>query len=95
MIHFGFNLRNPWSTRFDNLWNRAYATPFDNKFVELELYRYGHIVSLNFNCTTRQSHAGVDLELGLLGYGIHFTWYDNRHWDNEKKAWENHEENIL
>jgi hypothetical protein len=95
MISVNFILRNPWSNRFDNLWNRSYATPFANKFVELEVTRDSTLVTFMFNCTARQSHAGLDLELGLFGYTVHFQFYDNRHWNIEKKAWETYEENLL
>lgn len=83
MINFCFNIRNPWSNAFKNLWNRSYATPFKNKFIELEMYKDSHLVSFNFNWTARTSHAGLDVELGLLGYCLHFNFYDNRHWDYE------------
>ena len=95
MISFNFTLRNPWSNRFENLWCRVYATPFDNKFIELEVTRDFTLVSFMFNWTVRQSHAGLDLEAGLLGYCVHFNFYDSRHWNFEKKAWETYEENLL
>jgi hypothetical protein len=88
MISFNFNLRNPWSSTFKNLWCKSYTTPFKNKFIELECYKDRHIVSVMFNWTVRQSHAGLDLELGLLGYSIHFNFYDNRHWNSDTDTWE-------
>jgi hypothetical protein len=88
MFSLNFNIRNPWSNSFKNLWNRSYTTPFKNKFVELELYRYSYLMSFNINLSIRQSHAGLDLELGLLGYCAHFTFYDNRHWDHKTQNWE-------
>jgi hypothetical protein len=45
-----------------------------------------------FNWTIRQSHAGLDLELGLFGYNIHFNFYDIRHWDQNTQKWEVYEE---
>lgn len=83
MISFNFNIRNPWSNRFENLWNRAYDTPFEHKFIELEVTRDFTLVSFMFNWTVRQSHAGLDLEVGLFGYNVHFNFYDNRHWNSE------------
>jgi hypothetical protein len=88
MISFNFNLRNPWSTTFKNLWCRAYPTPFKNKFIELEFTKDFTLVSFMFNWTIRQSHAGLDLELGLLGYNVHFNFYDNRHWDVTDNCYE-------
>jgi len=88
MISLNFNLRNPWSNTFKNLWCRSYATPFDHKFIELELTRDFTLVSFMFNWTVRQSHAGLDIEAGLLGYCIHFNFYDMRHWDPERNNYE-------
>jgi len=88
MLSLNFNIRNPWSDRFENLWCRGYATPFDNKFIELEVTRDFTLVSFMFDWTVRQSHAGLNIELGLFGYCVHFNFYDNRHWNYEKKAWE-------
>lgn len=87
MISLNFSLRNPWSSRFENLWNRAYNTPFKNKFVELEVTRDFTLISFMFNWTVCQSHAGLDFELGLFGYNVHFNFYDNRHWNHEEHRW--------
>ena len=50
--------------------------------------RTNEIVSLLFCITTKCSHSGFDMGLGLLGYGIRFQWYDNRHWDYKEKRYE-------
>lgn len=84
MISFNFNLRNPWSKQFENLWCRVYNTPFKNKCIELEVTRDFTLVSFMFSWTLRQSHAGLDLELGMFGYCVHFNFYDTRHWNIEK-----------
>jgi len=88
MISLNFNIRNPWSNTFKNLWCRAYNTPFKNKFIELELTQDFTIVSFRFNWTVRQSHAGLDLEAGFFGYCLHFQFYDSRHWDQKKDSYE-------
>lgn len=88
MIYFNINLRNPWSNTFKNLWSRDYTTPFKNKFIELELYQSSSILSLMINCTNNQSHAGLDIEIGLLGYAVRFNLYDNRHWDYDTGKYE-------
>lgn len=87
MISLTFNLRNPWSNTFNNLWSRVYDTPFKNKFIELEVTKDFTLVSFMFNWTVRQSHAGLDLEVGLCGYCAHFQFYDSRHWDTETNSW--------
>ena len=83
MISLNFNIRNPWRNTFKNLWFCAFDTPFKNKHIELELTHDVMLVSLMFNWTIRQSHAGLDLELGLFGYSVHFNFYDSRHWNAE------------
>ncbi len=87
MISINFNLRNPWSKQFKNLWWHAWKTPFKNKFIELEFYKDSSIATFNLNWTIRQSHAGLDIELGLFGYCLHFNFYDNRHWNYEEGRW--------
>lgn len=83
MLSLNFNIRNPWSNRFENLWSRAYTTPYPNKYIELEVTRDFTIVTFMFNWTVRQSHAGLDIELGLFGYNVHFQFYDIRHWNHD------------
>lgn len=87
MISVNFNLRNPRSNEFKNLWCKSYTTPFKNKFIELEVIKDATLVTVMFNWTVRQSHAGLDLELGLFGYNFHFNFYDNRHWNIEQGRW--------
>lgn len=88
MISLNFNIRNPYSDAFKNLWNRAFATPFTNKFIELELYKDSSLVCCMLNWTIRQSHAGLDIELGVLGYTVHFMFFDSRHWNYEAGTYE-------
>lgn len=91
MISFNLYLRNPWSTKFQNLWCGVYTTPFSNKSIELELTRDCTVVSVMLNWTVRQSHAGVDVELGLLGYCVRVNFYDLRHWDSKLDDWAQHD----
>ena len=94
MISFNFNLRNPWSNTFKNLWCKSYATPFKNKFIELEVTRDFTLVCFMFNWTVRQSHAGLELELGLFGYNAAIHFYDNRHWNREEGRWMQYTEEL-
>lgn len=81
MINFSFGLRNPFSDRWDNIYNRSAA--LGKKAVELEVYRDTTIVSCSFRWNTRQDHAGMQLELGLFGYTVSAQYYDTRHWNEE------------
>jgi hypothetical protein len=91
MISLNFNLRNPYSQTFKNLWNHMWYI-CENKYAELEVYRDSSLVAVNFNWTIRQSHAGLDVELGLFGYCIHFNIYDNRHWNYTEGRWYKYDE---
>jgi hypothetical protein len=88
MISFNFNILNPWSNTFKNLWCRGFDTPFKNKFIEIEITKGVTLISCIISWTLRQSHAGLELELGLFGYNVHFNFYDNRHWDYARGEWE-------
>ena len=90
MISFSFNLSNPWSKRWKNVWNRAYKTPFKNKFIELELIKDTTIISFMLRLATQTDHGGLSMELGVLGYSFNFNFYDNRHWDVGTGSWEMH-----
>lgn len=93
MISFSFNIRNPYSQQFKNLWNKMWYV-YTNKYAELEVYRDSSFLSFNFSWTIRQSHAGLDIELGLLGYCLHFNLYDNRHWNYEAGRYYKYSEEL-
>jgi hypothetical protein len=96
MIYFNINIRNPrWWDRFENIKWWSGETPVKNKFWEVQIIKGPELFRFEFEVTTQQDHAGVNIELGLLGYHIGFTVYDNRHWNHEKKAWEVYEEDLL
>lgn len=94
MIYFGFNIANPFSRRWDNVWAKVYDTPFKNKFLELELLRDNTILSFSFRWAIRQSHAGVMIDLGALGYSFLFQLYDSRHWNSEAGRWMQYSEEL-
>jgi len=87
MIYFGFNIANPFSRRWKNMWCKAYDTPFKHKYIELEMFKDSTIVSFSFKLSTRQDHAGMMIELGAVGYSFLFNLYDNRHWNSEEGRW--------
>lgn len=87
MINFNFSITNPWSNRFSNLWCRSYATPFENKRIELEIYKDTNIISLAVQLTSRRDHSGLSIEVGFVGYSFNFKFYDSRHWDYQTNKW--------
>jgi hypothetical protein len=82
MIYFNFNLTNPFSHRWANIKSLAFQVS-KNKFIEIEAYKDNTIVSCTLRLTTRTDHAGLMLDLGLLGYTVSFNFYDTRHWNEE------------
>jgi len=88
MIYFNINIRNPkWWNRFENIKYWAGDTLIKHKFWEVQIIKNDNLLRVEFGVTTQQDHAGINLELGLLGYEIHFTIYDNRHWNYEENRW--------
>jgi len=88
MIYLNINIRNPkWWDRFKNIKCWTGETPIKHKYWEVEVIKNDNLLRFEFEVTTMQDHAGVNLELGLLGYEIHFTLYDNRHWNSEEGRW--------
>ena len=89
MIHISFGLSNPWSRPFDNLWNRS-GLITNHTAWEVELLQTRQVIGFEFSYTRRQSHAGLTVELAVLGRSMSFRIYDTRHWNPETGAWEVH-----
>ena len=87
MIHLSFALSNPRGKPFANLWNRS-GLITKNKAWEAEILQSRQIIGFQFGYTVRQSHAGLDLELGVFGYSISFQIYDTRHWNHITNNWD-------
>ncbi len=80
MIRLSFSVTNPWSDLFDAGWCWSKKIT-KNKAAEIQLYRCNTLVEGQFEFTTRQDHAGLRLEIGLLSYVLTFNLYDTRHWN--------------
>ena len=89
MINLKFSIEYPFTRlAFNHSFNRSWETFFKNKYFEFEVLRdCEYLINFNFNWTTRCDHAGVKLEMSLLGYVLMFHLHDNRHWDYEKNDW--------
>jgi hypothetical protein len=90
MIVITFAIQNPffksWKS-FKNIRCWHGATPFKNKFWEVEILKSGEIVMFDLTVRTQCDHAGTTLGLGLFNYTINLTLYDNRHWDHGTDAY--------
>lgn len=87
MILIRFDIRNPLVNRFKNVYNRiGRLTKF--KCWEIEVNKTSDVVEFEFRVSTRQSHAGVFLAWGLLGWELTFSIYDRRHWNYVTDMWD-------
>ena len=90
MIYLNVNIRSPWFDQFENIWNNA-GSITKYKWWDVELLKTENLLRFEFQFTVMQDHAGVQLELGLLGYEFHIGIHDSRHWDYENKCWKNYD----
>jgi len=61
---------------------------FWHKAWELEhSYMSTMLIDLDISITACRDHAGLNITVGLLGYGVHFSLYDTRHWDYKQNAY--------
>ena len=93
MINIYFSISNPWFIDdFKNLYSVA-GDLTKNKSWEFEVSKHSYVIfNISFRLTFRQHHAGLKLELGLLGYETTLQLYDVRHWNYKEKRWEKHKE---
>ena len=94
MIYINFSLMNPWSDLFKPVWSWDKKVT-KNKAVEVEVYRSNTVAEFETRLRHREDHAGLIIGLGLLSYTLRAQFYDTRHWNYEKKAWQIYEENLL
>lgn len=91
MIHIQLNIRNPHSSIFKNIKTWVFDLS-KNKALEIEVLKTTDIINVLLSWSYRQSHAGLELEIGLLTYTFRIMYYDKRHWDYILNNWEKHEE---
>lgn len=95
MIYLNVNVRNPWwGDRFKSFSTWHGSTPFKHKYWELQYLKSDNLLRFEFGFTIREDHAGLNLELGLFGYEIHFNIYDHRHWNYEQGKWVEYYDNA-
>jgi hypothetical protein len=88
LIYLNFTLYKPsWWNRFENVKNWHGSMPIAHKYWEVEIIKHRNLIKFVFEWSIKQDHAGIKLELGLLGYEIIFTVYDHRHWDTNTNTW--------
>ena len=86
ILNIRIELKNPFD-RWDYFRNLGCASGmlFTHKAWEVEHSYYSPmLVDADIRWRHRTDHAGFELTLGILGYGISFRIYDTRHWNYEK-----------
>jgi hypothetical protein len=87
MININFSIDYPFSTRFEILASTSKLLT-KNKAVEANIYCTANIIKLSLVYSSRQDHAGMQIEVGLFGYDFELHFYDTRHWDYKTHQWE-------
>ena len=87
MINLNLIICNVFSDRFRPLNWYDGDTPWQHKHWEVQAMLTNNWLCVRFEWTARCDHAGVELELGMLGFNVLFRFYDDRHWDREKQCY--------
>jgi hypothetical protein len=90
MINFSFRLSNPFSDRWATAYHNS-AMLGKHTGAEIQVIKDNTIVDFSIRWTTRQDHAGVMLDIGLLGYTVMLHYYDTRHWNSEAGRFYNYD----
>ena len=86
MIHFNFTIDNPFSDRWTVMFFKNGTLP-KHKAWEFNGYRTHQLIDASLRYTHKGDHAGLQITIGLLGYGLELGVYDTRHWDYETNDW--------
>lgn len=91
LINLRFQLSNPFDWDYFRNLGSIHGSITKHTHWELQHSFYGNsLLDIDFHISTKEDHAGVSLDIGLLGYGIHFQIYDSRHWNYETNKWESY-----
>jgi len=89
ILNIRIELKNPFDRwdYFKNLGSKSGDVGLYTAW-ELEHTYYSPILfDVDIRWTHQTDHAGFEITLGILGYGVHFHIYDIRHWDHDKHAY--------
>ena len=90
ILYLRIELSNPFDRwdYFKNLGCKSFRLS-RFKAAELEHTYYSHmLLDAEVRWSIRRDHAGFEVVLGILGYGVHFHIYDTRHWNYDTNSWE-------
>lgn len=88
MININFTISNPLAENLSDIVFMKFGKLTENKYWSITLHKHPRtIVDFHLDVSTRRSHAGILLWIGLLGYFLEVEFCDRRHWYSGK--WEN------
>lgn len=101
MIYFKFSIANPFAKSAGSgliqsdyieidksvSKNKAFSIQFSRWATAWEIFHISIDTQLSGH-----DHAGLELQLEILGFFFDMRLYDKRHWDYEKGTWEVYDE---
>jgi len=92
MLNFFLRVNNPFKkdthSNFHHLWGWHKSLTQYREF-EIETYYSPMIVDVEIVFEMKgRDHAGPRITIGILGWTISASIYDNRHWDYDAGYWE-------
>jgi hypothetical protein len=92
MIKFRLEIQNPWSKNLFKDLGSISGKLSKNKGWEIQhTFCDGSILDGVIDWTRRCDHAGLEIGIGLIGYGINFRIYDTRHWNQDENRWKTYD----
>lgn len=98
MIELKFGMANPWPfsigedqpALFLRHWRLSTHKNFEIQLAHWS--RKSEFFRIWIDAPLRgRHHAGLNLEIGILGLDLMLNLYDSRHWDYENEVWEKYE----
>lgn len=89
LLNIRFELANPFDRWefFKNLGCISGRLPRHMAWELEHTFYSGVLVDVDIRWSRRTDHAGLEVVVGLFGYGINFRIYDTRHWDYGRGEW--------
>lgn len=90
MIYLSLKISNPFSgKKFKNLFCRERMFLKTKAYNVEVIYDESTLFELEFATSfSGYDHAGPEILVVVLGYGIYLSIYDTRHWDVINNKWE-------
>ena len=82
LLELRAQITNPFNPDYFKNLGAVYGKIMQHWAWELEHTFYPRsLLDINIGITVKEDHQGFDFEFGILGYGVHFTVYDMRHYE--------------